>query len=836
MKAQARTGTKTENELQGLPANYHTGTDVASLIHSFNFHLQFTLAKDQYSATTQDRYHALALAVRDRLVGRWINTQQAYHRRNVKRICYLSLEFLIGRAMGNNVISLLMEETCREAMHRLGLDWDVLRDVEVDAALGNGGLGRLAACFLDSMATLKLPAIGYGIRYDYGIFKQRIENGYQVEEPDNWLRMGNPWEIPHPEYSYIVHFGGHAEPVRMNGVTRWRWQDTRPIIGMPYDTPVVGYGSYNVNTLRLWTAGATQDFDFHDFSRGSYVEAVEDKVMAENLTKVLYPSDAIYAGRELRLRQQYFFVSCSVQDIIRRFKADNNDWSSFPDKVAIQMNDTHPAVVVPELMRILIDHEEMDWRKAWELTVNATAYTNHTLLPEALEKWPVSMFERLLPRHLQIIYEINSQFLRKVATRYPGDTERLQRMSLIEEYPEKQVRMANLCVVGSKSTNGVAALHTRLLRERAMPDFAEFFPKRFNNKTNGVTPRRWLLKANPGLARIISESIGDGWITDLDQVRGIEKFAKDAAFRQRIKQIKYNNKIALAEYIRREMGLVVSPDSMFDVQIKRIHEYKRQLLLCLYAIVIFNRIKDNPDIDMVPRTFIFAGKAAPGYFIAKLIIKLINQVGSVVNYDPDLKDKLKVVFLPDYRVSVAEKIIPAAELSEQISTAGMEASGTGNMKFAMNGALTIGTLDGANVEIRDEVGDENIFIFGLTAEQVAEQRGNYNPREIYQSVEEIRRAIDLIRTDFFSLNEPGIFRPLVSALLDEGDYYMHLADLPRFIEAQSKVERLYRDPESWTEKAVINIARTGRFSSDRTIAEYAKEIWKVEPVDVEAED
>lgn len=836
MKAQARTGTKTENELQGLPANYHTGTDVASLIHSFNFHLQFTLAKDQYSATTQDRYHALALAVRDRLVGRWINTQQAYHRRNVKRICYLSLEFLIGRAMGNNVISLLMEETCREAMHRLGLDWDVLRDVEVDAALGNGGLGRLAACFLDSMATLKLPAIGYGIRYDYGIFKQRIENGYQVEEPDNWLRMGNPWEIPHPEYSYIVHFGGHAEPVRMNGVTRWRWQDTRPIIGMPYDTPVVGYGSYNVNTLRLWTAGATQDFDFHDFSRGSYVEAVEDKVMAENLTKVLYPSDAIYAGRELRLRQQYFFVSCSVQDIIRRFKADNNDWSSFPDKVAIQMNDTHPAVVVPELMRILIDHEEMDWRKAWELTVNATAYTNHTLLPEALEKWPVSMFERLLPRHLQIIYEINSQFLRKVATRYPGDTERLQRMSLIEEYPEKQVRMANLCVVGSKSTNGVAALHTRLLRERAMPDFAQFFPKRFNNKTNGVTPRRWLLKANPGLARIISESIGDGWITDLDQVRGIEKFAKDAAFRQRIKQIKYNNKIALAEYIRREMGLVVSPDSMFDVQIKRIHEYKRQLLLCLYAIVIFNRIKDNPDIDMVPRTFIFAGKAAPGYFIAKLIIKLINQVGSVVNYDPDLKDKLKVVFLPDYRVSVAEKIIPAAELSEQISTAGMEASGTGNMKFAMNGALTIGTLDGANVEIRDEVGDENIFIFGLTAEQVAEQRGNYNPREIYQSVEEIRRAIDLIRTDFFSLNEPGIFRPLVSALLDEGDYYMHLADLPRFIEAQSKVERLYRDPESWTEKAVINIARTGRFSSDRTIAEYAKEIWKVEPVDVEAED
>jgi glycogen phosphorylase len=729
MKPQARTGTKVESSPHGLPSNYHTGTDVDSLIHSFNFHLQFTLAKDQYSATTQDRYHALALAVRDRLVGRWINTQQAYHHRNVKRICYLSLEFLIGRAMGNNVISLLMEDTCREAMHRLGLDWDVLRDVEVDAALGNGGLGRLAACFLDSMATLKLPAIGYGIRYDYGIFKQRIENGYQVEEPDNWLRMGNPWEIPHPEYSYVVQFGGHAESVRLNGSTRWRWHDTRPIIGMPYDTPIVGYGSYNVNTLRLWTAGATQDFDFHDFSRGSYVEAVEDKVMAENLTKVLYPSDAIYAGRELRLRQQYFFVSCSVQDIIRRFKADNDDWLSFPDKVAIQMNDTHPAVVVPELMRILIDQEDMDWSKAWELTVNATAYTNHTLLPEALEKWPVSMFERLLPRHLQIIYEINSQFLRKVATRYPGNTERLQRMSLIEEYPEKQVRMANMCVVGSKSTNGVAALHTRLLKERAMPDFAEFFPERFNNKTNGVTPRRWLLKANPGLARIISEVIGDDWITDLDQLRGIEKFAKDATFKRRIRQIKHANKVALADYIRRELGLTISPDSMFDVQIKRIHEYKRQLLLCLYAIVMFNRIKDNPDVDIVPRTFIFAGKAAPGYFIAKLIIKLINQVGGVVNYDPDLKDKLKVVFLPDYRVSVAEKIIPAAELSEQISTAGMEASGTGNMKFAMNGALTIGTLDGANVEIRDEVGDENIFIFGLTAEQVAETRGHYNPRK-----------------------------------------------------------------------------------------------------------
>lgn len=833
MKPQPQTGTSQESDLANLSADYHTATDVDSLIQSFNFHLRFTLARDQYSATEQDRYQALSLAVRDRLVGRWIQTQQEYHRQNAKRICYLSLEFLIGRAMGNNVISLLMEDTCRQAMQKLGLDWDKMRDMEVDAALGNGGLGRLAACFLDSMATLKLPAIGYGIRYHYGIFKQKIENGYQVEEPDNWLRMGNPWEIPHPEYSYLVHFGGHSEPVRLNGVTRWRWTDTRPVVGMPFDMPVVGYGSYNVNTLRLWASNATEEFDFHDFSRGSYVEAVEDKVMAENLTKVLYPSDAIYAGRELRLRQQYFFVSCSIQDIIRRFKSTNDDWLSFPDKVFMQMNDTHPAVAVPELMRVLIDEEQLSWDKAWEITVNSTGYTNHTLLPEALERWPVTMFERLLPRHLQIIYEINSHFLQKVSTRYPGDSNKLQRMSLIEEYPEKQVRMANLCVVGSKSTNGVAALHTRLLKEQAMPDFAQFYPQRFNNKTNGVTPRRWLLKANPGLAKLICESIGQGWITDLDQLRGIEKFAGDSSFRASIRDIKHANKVQLSDFIRRELGVAVSPDSMFDVQIKRIHEYKRQLLLCLYAIILFNRIKDNPDLDIVPRTMIFAGKAAPGYFSAKLIIKLINQVGAIVNHDADLRDKLKVIFLPDYRVSLAEKIIPAAELSEQISTAGMEASGTGNMKFAMNGALTIGTLDGANVEIKDEVGEDNIFIFGLTTEEVAEQKSHYDPAQIYRDDPEIRRAIDLIRNDFFSLMEPGIFRPLVSSLIEEGDYYMHLADLRSFINAQDRVDRLYRDRETWTEKAIINIARTGRFSSDRTIAEYAKDIWGVAPVDVE---
>jgi starch phosphorylase len=808
------------------------GMDVDSLINSYHFHLACTLAKDQYTATNQDRYHALALAVRDRLVGRWINTQQQYHHQNVKRICYLSLEFLIGRAMGNNVICLGLEETCREAMTRLGLDWDVLRDVEVDAALGNGGLGRLAACFLDSMATLKLPAIGYGIRYDYGVFKQYIDNGNQVEEPDNWLRYGNPWEVGHPELSFVVNFEGRSEPRRVNGVTHWEWVNTRPTIGMAYDTPIVGYGAYNVNNLRLWAARATDDFHFQDFSRGSYVEAVEDKVMAENLTKVLYPNDSVYAGRELRLRQQYFFVSCSVQDIVRRFKVDANDWLSFPDKVFIQMNDTHPALVVAELMRIFLDREDIEWSKAWELTVNSTGYTNHTLLPEALERWPVSMFERLLPRHLQIIYEINSRFLRKVATRFPGDLNRLERMSIIQEQPEKAVRMANLGVVGSSSTNGVAELHTRLLREGVLRDFAEFWPEKFNNKTNGVTPRRWLRKANPRLSALICEKIGDDWITDLDKIRAIEKFVDDEDFRRNVTAVKQSNKDLFADFIKREVGIEINKSSMIQSQVKRIHEYKRQLLLCLYIIVLYNKLKDNPSAAVVPQTFVFGGKAAPGYYMAKLIIKLIHQIAGVINYDPQIGDKLKVVFLPDYRVSLAERIIPASEVSVQISTAGMEASGTGNMKFAMNGALTIGTLDGANIEIKEEVGDENIFIFGLTAEQVSNLRGTYNPQYYYEQDAEIRKAVDLIRNDFFSLTEPGIFRPIIDYLLNQGDYYMNLADLRSFIDAQERMQALYSDPDAWTRKAIFNIARTGKFSSDRTIREYASEIWKVPPVEV----
>ncbi|WP_223291940.1 glycogen/starch/alpha-glucan phosphorylase [Defluviicoccus vanus] len=832
MRIEKTSATSSLWEMEKAAVVDQIGMDEESLIRSFLFHLTCTLAKDKYTATDQDRYQALALAVRDRLVERWIQTQQGYHHQNVKRICYLSLEFLIGRAMGNNVINLLLEDTCRKAMSQIGLDWDVLRDVESDAALGNGGLGRLAACFLDSMATLKLPAIGYGIRYDYGIFKQSIDNGYQVEEPDNWLRWGNPWEVAHPELSFVVPFEGRAEPRRVNGVTHWDWVGTRPIVGMAYDTPIVGYGCFNVNNLRLWTARATSEFHFQDFSRGSYVEAVEDKLMAENLTKVLYPSDAVYAGRELRLRQEYFFVSCSVQDIVRRFKADANDWSSFPDKVFVQMNDTHPALVVPELMHIFVDKEDMDWDKAWELTVNSCGYTNHTLLPEALERWPVSMFERLLPRHLQIIYEINSRFMRKVATRYPGDFDRLRRMSLIQEDPEKSVRMANIAVVGSCSTNGVAAIHSRLLKDGLMKDFSDFYPERFNNKTNGVTPRRWLLKANPRLATLIRETIGDGWITDLDKIRGIERLAKDKAFQKSIQDVKYANKVALTDYIKRTLNISVPPNSMFQVQVKRIHEYKRQLLLALYIIVLFNRIKANPSLDVVPQTFIFGGKAAPGYHMAKLIIKLIHQIAGVIDYDPQLKDKLKVVFIPDYRVSLAERIIPAADVSVQISTAGMEASGTGNMKFQMNGALTIGTLDGANIEIKEEVGDENIFIFGLTADEVEARRSSYNPYHYYETDDEIRAAVDLIRNDFFSLTEPGIFRPIIANLLEHGDYYMHMADFRSFIDSQLKMEAAYRDQSSWTEMAIYNIARSGKFTSDRTIAEYNNEIWHCKPTDV----
>lgn len=813
------------------------GTDVDSIIYSFKYHLTCTLAKDEYTATKQDQYHALALAVRDLLIGRWLHTQRTYHSKNVKRVAYLSLEFMIGRLMSNNIINMSLEKNIAEVMERLGIDESILDGIETDAALGNGGLGRLAACFLDSIATLKLPGIGYGIRYEYGVFKQHIDNGWQVEEPDNWLASGNPWEVHHPEISFEVHYEGHVvEDHDENGRAIYKWVASRPLIGTAYDTPIVGYESDNVNCLRLWSARARNEFDFQDFSRGSYVESVDDKIRAENLTKVLYPNDAFHAGRELRLRQQYFFVSCSIQDIIRRFKHDNGtNWDLLPEKVFIQMNDTHPALVVPELMRLLIDREGLSFEKAWELTVKSCGYTNHTLMPEALEVWPVPLMEWLLPRHMQIIYAINQNFLELVSQKFPGDVERLSRMSIIREGQEKAVRMAHLAIVGSSSTNGVAALHTQLLKEGMMKDFYELYPDKFNSKTNGVTPRRWILKSNPALSKLVTEHVGErSWVKDLDKIRKIESMAEDKKFQKKIMDIKLENKKKLAQLIQKRMGIEINPDSMVQSQIKRIHEYKRQLLQCMYIIWLYEKIIRNPKAKIQPQTFIFAGKAAPAYNMAKLVIKLINSIANVVNNDPIVKNRIKVAFIPDYCVSLAEVIIPASDVSVQISTAGMEASGTGNMKFAMNGALTIGTLDGANIEIMEEVGDDNIFIFGLKADEVAKRRAeSYKSSEIYQKNKDVRTVIDMLKNNAFSANEPGIFYPIVQNMMDYGDYYMNLADFPAYIKAQEEMCKVYNNKDEWAKKCILNIARMGKFSSDRTIKQYAEEIWHVKEVDVD---
>ena len=804
-----------------------------SIYEDFSWHLRYTLAKDRFSATDHDRYMALAWTVRDRLVERWSLTRQNHRGGSVKRIYYLSLEFLIGRLLGNNVINLGMEEICRQAMSEAGLDWNSLRDHELDAGLGNGGLGRLAACFLDSMSTLKLPAVGYGLRYNYGIFKQKIVNGNQVEEPDHWLKNSYPWEIVRPEHTQTVQFEGRMEAIVIDGRTEWRWVGTKPVLGVPYDLPIVGYGGEVVNTLRLWSAQATDEFNFDDFNRGSYVAAVENKVLAENLTKVLYPNDNVLEGKELRLRQQYFFVSCTIQDILRRFRSEGNPWSALPEKVFVQLNETHPALAIPEMMHLLVDRERLDWDDAWRLTCACMGYTNHTILPEALEKWGVPLMERLLPRHLQIIYEINGRFLKQISAHYPGDIERLRRMSLIDEDGERFVRMSNLAIVGSSAVNGVAKLHTEILRKTLFRDFYELWPGRFSNKTNGITQRRWLLKANPGLASLITSTIGPEWVTNLDKLRQLEKFADDEHFLRRFREVKQTNKRALAEYIRLQTGISVAPDAIYDVQVKRLHEYKRQLLLALYIITRFQRLIEKPGTDMLPRVFIFAAKAAPGYSMAKLIIRFIHGIGDVVNNHPLTRDKLKVVFLPDYRVSLAERIIPAANVSEQISLAGTEASGTGNMKLMLNGALTIGTLDGANVEILEEVGPENIFIFGMKTNEVAARRATYAPRTIYKKNPVVRRAIDMIQQNVFCLLNPGLFDPIVKTLLDYGDYYMLLADLPAYIAAQDQVETLYRQPRAWDRKALLNVARAGHFSSDRTINEYASEIWHVPPCEVE---
>ena len=802
---------------------------VEGLKEDFAWHLRYSLAKGETHATERDEYTAFATAVRDRIVERWISTQEEYARQNTKRVYYLSLEFLIGRLLGNNVINLKADQLCRDALKDFGINWNDLRDFETDAGLGNGGLGRLAACYLDSMSTLELAGMGYGLRYDYGIFRQRIVNGCQVEEPDHWLKNGYPWEMARPEYAQLVGFGGHVECRVDKGEQTWCWVPSETVEGVPYDLPIVGYRNA-VNSLRLWSAKAVDDFDLEDFNKGSYVEAVERKVLAENLTKVLYPNDNTMAGKELRLRQQYFFVACSLQDIIRRYRNLNDGWSDFPDKAFIHLNDTHPTLVIPELMRILMDVEGLDWDTAWDLTQRSTGYTNHTILQEALEKWPVPMMERLLPRHLQIIYEINGRFLRQIGSLYPGDVGRLRRMSLIDESGERSVRMANLCLVGTSSVNGVAELHTKILRESLFHDFYELWPEKFHNVTNGITPRRWLLKANPTLSQLITESIGDGWITDLAQLRNLERFADDGNFLSALAKIKHSNKRQLSNWARRTLGFSLNPEAIFDVQVKRLHEYKRQLMLALYVVILYNRLLNDPSYDPHPRCFIFAAKAAPGYYMAKLIIRFIHGVADVVNANPRTRGKLSVAFLPDYRVSLAEKIMPAAEVSEQISLAGMEASGTGNMKFMMNGALTLGTYDGANVEINQEVGDDNMFLFGLRTEDVAKLRPVYDAKECCRRNPEIRLALDMIRQNVFSLLEPGLFEPILRNLLDYNDHYMLLADLTSYCEAQDRVDAAYRDPKRWNRMSLVNIARSGRFSSDRAVMEYARDIWHVEPV------
>ena len=815
-KAQKRKDRRVEMSVEGLKED-------------FAWHLRYSLAKGDTRATERDEYTAFAMAVRDRLVERWISTQEEYARQNTKRVYYMSLEFLIGRLLGNNVINLKADQLCREALKEYGIDWNSLRDYESDAGLGNGGLGRLAACYIDSMSTLNLAGMGYGLRYDYGIFRQKIVNGCQVEEPDHWLKNGYPWEMARPEYAQHVHFGGHVECRTEGGRQQWYWVPAETVQGIPYDLPIVGYDKA-VNSLRLWSAKAVDDFDLADFDKGSYVEAVEQKVLAENLTKVLYPNDNTSQGKELRLRQQYFFVACSLRDILRRFRQTNDSWDALPDKVFIQLNDTHPTLVIPELMRILIDQEGLDWDKAWDLTRRSTGYTNHTILQEALEKWPVPMMERLLPRHLQIIYEINGRFLQEISSLYPGDIKKLQRMSLIDENGERYVRMANLCVVGTSSVNGVAELHTEILKKTLFKDFYELWPEKFHNVTNGITPRRWLLKANPSLSQLISESIGDSWITHLDDLKKLEKFSGDANFLAAMAKIKRSNKGQLANWTKKNLGIELNPDAIFDVQVKRLHEYKRQLMLAIYIVMFYNRLLNDPKYDPVPRQFIFAAKAAPGYYMAKLIIRFIHGIAGVVNSNPKTRGKLSVAFLPDYRVSLAEKIMPASEVSEQISLAGMEASGTGNMKFMMNGALTLGTYDGANVEIHREVGDENMFLFGLRTEDVAKLRPTYVSKDWYAKDPEIKAALDMIKANVFSLLEPGLFEPILRSLLDYNDYYMLLADLRSYSEAQDRVDAAYRDAKKWNRMSLVNVARSGFFSSDRSVMEYARDIWHISPV------
>lgn len=805
------------------------GMDGKSIVEDFRRYFTRTLGRDSINEAAYHVFTSFSMAWRDRLIERWKHTQAAYKEQDCKRTYYLSLEFLMGRALGNAMLNLDVNasESTAEALKNWGLNLEEIIDMEHDAGLGNGGLGRLAACFLDSCATLQLPVMGYGLRYEYGMFRQKIEGGYQMEEPDHWLRIGNPWEIERQELAVRVKFGGHTEHFEdYDGQTKVRWVNTNDVLAVPYDMPIPGYRNGTVNTLRLWKSTATDEFDLGEFNAGSYAEAVEDKYTAEHITMVLYPNDASENGKELRLRQQYFLASASLQDIMRRWvEKHGTDFSQFAEKNNFQLNDTHPTCAVPELMRLLMDEYGLGWDKAWEITTKTMAYTNHTLLPEALEKWPVGLFSYLLPRLLEIIYQINANFLADVSHRWPGDTDRQSRMSIIEEGHGKQVRMAYLAVVASASVNGVAELHSRLLTQHLFHDFYELWPEKFNNKTNGVTTRRWIASCNPDMSALITKTIGEGWVTDLPKLRELIPYADNKAFRAKWRAVKLANKARLADMVEQDCGVVFDTNAIFDIQVKRIHEYKRQLLNVLHVIHLYDRIKRGDKAGMTPRCVLIGGKAAPGYMMAKRIIKLVNAVATVVNDDPETEGLLRLAFFPDYRVSAMEIICPGADLSEQISTAGKEASGTGNMKFMMNGALTIGTLDGANIEIREEAGDENFFLFGLSAEEVEATRGHYNPAAIIAADSDLSRVMHLLQCNHFNLFEPGIFDPIIDSIYNPHDPWLTAADFRSYVDAQNRVASAYLDQENWVRMSILNTATSGKFSSDRTIADYNRDIW-----------
>ncbi len=815
-----------------LNQNTRISHSTEAIEKDFAEHLKYTQDADVFHTTMEGRYEALALTIRDRIIHQWDISRKVQQKEKAKRVYYLSLEFLMGRAMTNNINNMGLQDEVTRALKNLGYTYEELADVEPDAGLGNGGLGRLAACFLDSLATLEIPSFGYGIRYNYGIFRQQIKNGYQLEQPDNWLRYGNPWEIPRTDLCYTVNFGGQVKVIRENGRDNYKWVNTDKVIGMAYDMPIIGYGGKTVNTLRLWSAKAVEDFSFEQFNNGDYTEAVRTKIQAENISQVLYPNDTQYMGKVLRLKQQYFFVACSLADIVRRFKATSENWQEFPNLAAIQLNDTHPSIAIAELMRILIDQENMDWDLAWDITQKSMGYTNHTLMPEALEKWPVPMMESLLPRHMQIIYEINRRFLQYAINFFPMHTQEqanaIQKVSIIEESNPKNVRMANLAIIGSHSTNGVAQLHTQLLKNSMFPEFYAIFPERFQNKTNGITPRRWLHSANPKLSNLITEAIGPEWITDANKIKELNPFANDAAFAKKFAKIKEENKENAAKFLLKDCGIIVNPNTLFDVQVKRIHEYKRQLLNAFNIVLLYRRLKNNKKFasSFVPTTFLFGGKSAPGYVNAKLSIKFINDLASMVNRDEATNKLLQVHFMPNYRVTMAESIIPATNLSEQISTAGLEASGTGNMKFMMNGALTIGTLDGANVEISQEVGNDNIFIFGHTEDQLAKMKNSYNPYDFINQDEEIKEVVSLLKSNYFNSSEPGVYDKLFHDIFDLGDRYFIFADLRLYADRHQEALDLYKNNfKEFNKKAIINVASSGMFSSDRTILEYANQIW-----------